>query len=233
MFEFCTFASGLLGIALGVLLICIVVRFFMRKPCKKLGYAILGCFVGIVVFTAMGISNSPCEHEFAIIEKIDSTCSEKGKIRKYCTICEEEFTDDIATLPHLYVEVSRIDPYQDIAGLLVMKCEVCGHETSSLITTPATAKDNLRAEFMELGFTLEESGELRRIFLDCGIETIEGAKPASDTATIDDLIVYRIVLSENRVLFFTIDHRQLYYIGLNGLDVYDHKKGVLVNIKDV
>ena len=94
--------------------------------------------------------------------------------------------------------------------------------------------ENLIQELMEIGFTEEEATEYREIFLKCGINTIAGAKPTSTTATINDLVAYRIVLDDDRTLWFTVDKRELFYIAMNGVDLYDTDKGgFLITIDDV
>lgn len=99
---------------------------------------------------------------------------------------------------------------------------------------PEIESENLVEELMALGFTTEEATEYREVFLMCGIDSIAGAKPTSSTATIDDLICYRIVMDDKRTLMFTIDKRELFYIALNGTDVYDTAKGgFLISIDDV
>jgi hypothetical protein len=94
--------------------------------------------------------------------------------------------------------------------------------------------DNLVEEIMALGFTREEATTYREVFLMCGINNIEGAAPTNATATIDDLVAYRIVMDDDRTMWFTIEKRELFYIALNGVDVYDTSQGgFLININDV
>ena len=94
--------------------------------------------------------------------------------------------------------------------------------------------DNLVNELKEIGFTDEEADEYRKVFLKCGINSILGAEPTSTTATIDDLVAYRMVMDDDRTVWFTIDKRELFYIALNGTDVYDADKGgFLISIDDV
>jgi hypothetical protein len=101
-------------------------------------------------------------------------------------------------------------------------------------SVPEINEENLLEELVALGFTNEEASKYREVFLKCGINSIEGAEPTSSTATIDDLICYRIVMDEERTLIFTIDNRELFYIALNGTDVYDSAKGgFLISIEDI
>lgn len=94
--------------------------------------------------------------------------------------------------------------------------------------------DNISEKLCSFGFTGSEAQEIREIFLLCGITDIDGAEPTDPNATIDGLIAYRYVIDDDRTVWFTIDKRELFYIALNGVDVYDTDKGgFLININDV
>ena len=94
--------------------------------------------------------------------------------------------------------------------------------------------DNLVEKLCSFGFTESEAQEIREIFLLCGVTDIDGAKPTDSNATIDGLIAYRWVMDDDRTLWFTIENRELFYIALNGVDVYDTAKGgFLININDI
>lgn len=96
------------------------------------------------------------------------------------------------------------------------------------------ANDDLLSELKELGFTEQEANDARRILLICGIESVEGFEPTSSTASIDDLISFRKVIDKDRIAWFTVDHRKVFYVSLNGVDLYDSDKGgFLININDV
>lgn len=94
--------------------------------------------------------------------------------------------------------------------------------------------DNIVEKLCSFGFTESEAQEIREIFLLCGITDIDGAKPTDSKATIDGLIAYRYVMDDDRTLRFTIDNRELFYIALNDVDLYDTAKGgFLININEV
>lgn len=94
--------------------------------------------------------------------------------------------------------------------------------------------DNLVEKLCSFGFTESEAREIREIFLLCGVTDIDGAKPTDSNATIDGLISYRYVIDKDRTVWFTIENRELFYIALNGVDVYDTDKGgFLININDI
>ena len=101
--------------------------------------------------------------------------------------------------------------------------------TISDITT-----DNIMEKLCSFGFTEDEAKELREIFILCGVTDIAGAEPTDSNATIDGLVSYRYVIDKDRTVWFTIDNRELFYIALNGVDVYDTDKGgFLINKNDV
>ncbi len=94
--------------------------------------------------------------------------------------------------------------------------------------------DGIAEKLVSFGFTDEEAAEIRKIFLKCGLRDISGAEPTDPTATIDGLVSYRVVMDKDRTALFTVDNRQMFYIALNGVDVYDADRGgYLINIDDV
>ena len=196
-------------------------------------------------------------HSWQTESFLDATCTAGGYSTVKCSVCSTTQRTDYTALGHSMKEISRNEPTNDTDGEIVLRCERCGHEEISTIphTNPETnnnsfisdgstavggeifpdiVSDNLVNELMELGFTKEEATPYRAIFLKCGIDSIVGAAPTDPNANIDGLVAYRIVLDDDRILWFTIDKRELFYIGLNGVDVYDTSKGgFLINIDDI
>lgn len=94
--------------------------------------------------------------------------------------------------------------------------------------------DGILDKLISFGFTEEEASEVREILLKCGIDDIKNAEPTDKNATIDGLIAFRWEMDDKRTVWFTIDNREVYYIGLNGVDVYDRDNGgFLINVNDV
>ena len=94
--------------------------------------------------------------------------------------------------------------------------------------------DGIRDKLLSFGFTEEEASEVREILLKCGIGDIENAEPTDKNATIDGLIAFRWEMDDKRTVWFTVDNRKVFYIGLNGVDVYDRDKGgFLINVNEV
>lgn len=65
----------------------------------------------------------------------------------------------------------------------------------------------------------------RAIFIMCGVSSLEGCEPTDPSATIDGLVSFRAVWDKDRTFWFTVDKREVFYIALNGVDVYDTDKG--------
>lgn len=109
---------------------------------------------------------------------------------------------------------------------------ISGEEIEGSI--PDIQTDNIVEKLCSFGFTMSEAENIREIFLKCGLDNIDNAKPTDPNATIDGLISYRVVMDKERTAWFTVDNREVFYIGMNGEDVYDTDKGgYLINIDDI
>lgn len=197
-------------------------------------------------------------HNYQLAETVEATCTQGGHTLARCEYClSTKKTNTSDELGHSMKEFSRIESTEDTEGKVVTKCERCGHEESKVIPKkeltpgddgfissnvggiggeilPDIKSDNLVNELIAIGFTKDEATANREIFLKCGVDSIEGAAPTDPNANIDGLVAYRIVLDDDRTLWFTIDRRELFYIALNGVDVYDTDKGgFLININDI
>lgn len=94
--------------------------------------------------------------------------------------------------------------------------------------------DGIIEKLISFGFTSEEARDIRKTFIMCGVTNIDACEPADPATTIDGLVVFRGVLDKDRIFWFTVDHREVFYIALNGVDVYDKDKGgFLININDI
>lgn len=171
----------------------------------------------LVITVIKGVIVCLCDHEYTVIEEIAPTYTEEGKVVKECPLCGDTITEIL----------SALTPPEDEGLLQEGVSEVDGQ-------LPDVESDDLLNELVALGFTEEEATEYREVFLKCGINSIAGAQPTDPNATIDGLIAYRIIMDDDRTMWFTIDNRELFYIALNGTDVYDTSKGgFLISIDDV
>lgn len=85
--------------------------------------------------------------------------------------------------------------------------------------------DGIAEKLMALGMSAEEADKARTILLTCGINSIDVYEPIDPKATVDGLMVVIGKLDENRTAWFTIDNREIFYVALNGEDLYDTDKG--------
>lgn len=99
---------------------------------------------------------------------------------------------------------------------------------------PEISDDGIIDKLVSFGFTEDEAPTVRNILLKCGINDISKAAATDPSATIDGLVAYRWEMDDKRTVWFTVDNREVIYIGLNGVDVYDSSKGgFLINVNDV
>ena len=85
--------------------------------------------------------------------------------------------------------------------------------------------DGIAEKLLSLGLTEEEADEGRKILRQCGVPSIDLCEPTDPNATVDGLICFRGKLDDDRVLIFTVDNRKIFYVALNGEDLYDEDLG--------
>ena len=103
--------------------------------------------------------------------------------------------------------------------------EIVG-ETIDELMPEITAETNLFVEkLISFGFTEGEATENAKILMQCGIPTISVCEPTDPNATIDGLVSYRGKLDDDRTIWFTVENRKIFYVSLNGEDLYDKDKG--------
>lgn len=157
---------------------------------------------------------------------------------------------------HAWREVSRTEPTYDAPGLIEKVCDYCGLTSKEKINALVDGANNedagyasgdtvqgevsdivsdgIREKLVSFGFTEDEAVSVRDVLLKCGINDITNAKATDPSATIDGLIAFRWEMDDKRTVWFTVDNREVIYIGLNGVDVYDKDKGgFLISVDDV
>lgn len=103
--------------------------------------------------------------------------------------------------------------------------EIVG-ETIDKLMPEITADTNPFVEkLISFGFTEEEATENAKILIQCGIPTISICEPTDPNATIDGLVSYRGKFDDDRTVWFTVENRKIFYVSLNGEDLYDEDKG--------
>lgn len=75
-----------------------------------------------------------CSHEYQIVKEVPATCTDKGEIHKYCTLCEETEVEYVEALGHDMQETSRTEPVVGKEGIIYYQCSRC--ETTSTETIP-------------------------------------------------------------------------------------------------
>ncbi len=85
--------------------------------------------------------------------------------------------------------------------------------------------DKLAEKLISLGLTEEEADEGRKILLQCGVPSIDLCEPTDPNATVDGLVCFRGKLDDDRILIFTVENRRIFYVALNGEDLYDEDLG--------
>ena len=220
----------------------------VEATCTQPGYTLEKC---TMCSATQKTKTKKIDHSW-VTETVEATCTEEGYTLEKCGNCSATGKKTrISKLDHDMKEISRTE------GKIVIKCERCGQEQIKTIPReesisnnddfikgdsgevdsgklPSVEFDNLVNELIKIGFTTEEATKYREVFLKCGIHSIAAAESTNPSATIDELVAYRAVLDKDRTLWFTIEKRELFYIALNGVDVYDTSKGgFLITIDDV
>lgn len=111
--------------------------------------------------------------------------------------------------------------------------EIIGETIDELMPEIEIGNDQFVQCLMTFGFTEDEAIENAKILKQCGIPTIVICEPVSDES-IDNLISFRGELDDDRTFWFTVENRKIFYVSLNGEDLYDEDKGgYLKNFNDV
>ncbi len=85
--------------------------------------------------------------------------------------------------------------------------------------------DGIAEKLISLGLTEEEADEGSKILRQCGVPSIDLCEPTDPNATVDGLVCFREKLDDDRVLIFTMENRNIFYVALNGEDLYDEDLG--------
>lgn len=111
--------------------------------------------------------------------------------------------------------------------------EIIGETIDELMPEIEIGNDQFVQCLMTFGFTNDEAIENAKILKQCGIPTIAICEPVSDES-IDNLVSFRGELDDDRTFWFTVENRKIFYVSLNGEDLYDEDKGgYLKNFNDV
>ena len=211
--------TGLAGFL--VCLVILIVR-AIRKKSKKTPVILLAvffvCFVIGIVITPDTEDAPPNESGLISSEKTDTTDNSSSNAETNITtpnsMTGDSETDTTKTSAkedkEFYAGTTNGEPIADIVS------------------------DGIAEKLISFGFTESEAQDIRKIFVTCGVSSLEGCEPTDPKATIDGLVSFRAVWDKDRTFWFTVENRKVFYIALNGVDVYDTDKGgYLININDV
>ena len=79
-------------------------------------------------------------------------------------------------------------------------------------------------KLISFGFTQEEAEANTEILVWCGIPTIDGCEMSGDNPP-DGLATFRDETDKDRTVWFVTQDRKIFYVALNGNDLYDADKG--------
>lgn len=103
--------------------------------------------------------------------------------------------------------------------------EIVGETVDELIPEITAETNPFVEKLVSFGFTEEEATENAKILIQCGIPTISVCEPTDSNATVDGLVSYRGKLDDDRMIWFTVENRKIFYVSLNGEDLYDEENG--------
>lgn len=148
---------------------------------------------------------------------------------------------DSKSSPESKSNVTKVDKekkdkskYTDKQSKNIEESIIDGHAIKKNIPIVKTKTDPFVKKLMSFGFTEDEAINNAIILKKCGIPSIKKCKPTDPNATIDGLISYRWKINKKKTIIFTVENRKIFYVALNGEDLYDEDKGgYLKNFDDV
>lgn len=171
----------LLAVAIS-LLIWIILRITKSSQSKHAMHVFLFSLLGIVVFFLIALVVSPsCDHNWTITENIQTTCTENGRVVKYCTLCNKQEINENQAFGHTWIETTK-EPTCVEPGEHFMKCSICGTETTEVLIAQHDYIENVLSTP-----TCESAGQIRYTCSVCGDikETDISATGHSWTGTTD------------------------------------------------
>lgn len=172
MSNLCAILIVLVIIAIPVLLAILIIRALLKKPIKKLVIATLICVGSIIPLALLGTFTDPttrCNHEYELVETIEPTCTEKGKVVRVCSLCEHEKIDKTDSVSHSYTITDETEPTCTGTGKIVKKCALCGNEEIERLDKIDHSWETVSV----VGATCSKQGEVVKKCTSCGIEEVE------------------------------------------------------------
>lgn len=126
----------------------------------------------------------------------------------------------------IFIPSSELKPPKDKAKLKPSKnkADIVGKTIDKRMPEIKPKPDPFVKKLISFGFTKKEAFKNAKILKKCGIPTIDVCKPISNES-INKLVVFRGVIDDKRTIWFTVEKRKIFYVALNGKDLYDEDKG--------
>ena len=165
MSDICAALIIIALISLPILIVILIIRAIMRKSIKVVGIMAAIVAGSILPLTILGAFTDPatwCEHEYEIVEQVAPTCTEKGKVVKFCPLCEKEETKQLDVIAHRWSVSETVEATCVDGGYTVEKCSECSATQKVNVTS---AKGHSMTEASRIEATQTSEGT---IVLQCG-----------------------------------------------------------------
>lgn len=181
MSSLCAALIIVIILSIPVQLIILIIRGIKRKSIKKHLICLAICVTSVIPLTLIGAFTDPatrCKHDREIISETPATCTEKGKIVGYCSVCDVNVTSYKPKIPHNYLLVETIDATCTQEGYTLEKCETC---SSTRKTNPSEALGHNMKEVSHIEPTSSSEGKIISRCEQCGKEETSVLSKLADT----------------------------------------------------
>ena len=204
--NICAGLVGLLVFAVPVFLAITIVSLLLKKPKVKvfgiITIILVGAFLPLVIVGVLTNPQTWCKHKYIEVERTEPQIGVEGELVKECELCGKQ-------------------EYEDIPAL--KENDINGNKTENTIDD--VTSDGIAEKLIEFGMTADEAQQGREILLTCGVKSIDICEATDSNATIDGLVAFRGKIDDQRTFWFTVENREIFYVALNGEDLYDVDKG--------
>lgn len=200
---------GLMGFL--ITLVILIIKAVRKKP-KKVAIILLPCFLVCFIIGVMITPDTPTATPSDSAGGMENTSTPATEAATSAPTADSNTSSPQvdADDSDFFSDATNAEPMSDIVS------------------------DGIAEKLVSFGFTNDEAQEIRKIFIMCGVSSLEGCEPTDPSATIDGLVSFRAEWDKDRTFWFTVDNREVFYIALNGVDVYDTDKGgFLINVNDI
>jgi len=100
----------------------------IKKKALKPTLINLGAIIALTIVFFFLTCLTSCQHQYAEIERKESTCTENGYVKYECSLCGESRTEDIEANGHKMEEIQRIEATSTEDDKIIEVCSACGYE---------------------------------------------------------------------------------------------------------